>query len=164
MLDFKSPGKEIKKAIKFIGGIPGHLQEGNSRFQYLEAVRLLHIVKEHIRNQDLPWTELSERYMKRKAAVGLDPRIYVATKELFSKLQVVEHEGNYYIGAPQGTVHKASGLELNKLLTILESGSILANIPPRPLVQPSREEASEGQLQRWLLFQIDWLKKRYPKD
>lgn len=84
-----------------------------------------------IRTQKYNWAPLSDRYLERKQRLGLDERIYMATREYVNKgIGVFEKDGYVFAGPKRGT-HKPSGLEYRVLARILEFGT--DTIPARPL-------------------------------
>lgn len=94
---------------------------------------------EHIDNQDLNWTPLSEDTVRIKGS----NQIYVDTGWLQSNLDVRRIKGalrgtKIFIGASPWKTHQPSGLKFSDLMIYLEYGT--ATSPPRPLVRPTWEE------------------------
>lgn len=147
----------LSGSIRFIRQLPRRMHEMHYKFTEDEAHRLLEKIKGHIEEQDLPWVELSSGYARFKSSRGLEPGIWIATKELYNSLQVVENEEGFYIGAPIGTIHQGSGLEINDLITILEYGTI--HIPERPLFTVSKREMRSGRVGRFISFATEFFKE-----
>lgn len=108
----------------------------------------------HLRNQDLNWKPLSERYRKRKTGErsrtrndgGRDRRfkkmsekILIATSSYLQAITSWVQKETAYIGVKRGVKNK-DGQEIGNIAKIHEYGSIARNIPARPLWKPTFEE------------------------
>lgn len=103
-------------------------------------------------------TNLSPRWLARKAAADADPRTLIATGHYLAKIQV------FHKRTPKGGLHvrvgfhpsakardlqgKEQTITLNRVALVLEHGSEVAQIPARPAWGPFLRE----------------LRKRHPKD
>lgn len=156
-------GTRLNNLVQFFKDIPKDMKRVRDEFDLAEAEHLLEIVKNHIKKQDLPWVPLKSEYKAYKKSVGLSGKIWVATGELQNKLSVQKGPTGYYIGAPKGKKHKGSGLELNYLIAIHEYGSVGRGIPARPLMLPSKLEASKGITKRFMKYSYGEFKDRIKK-
>ncbi len=93
-------------------------------------------VKEIIRKQKYKWEPLSEDYLEHKERVGLDTRIYMATKEYVNKGIGYWEVGRFIFVGPKPGIHEPSGLKYEWLARIHEYGSFKVGIPARPLWRP----------------------------
>lgn len=88
---------------------------------------------ETINEQD--FTPLSPDYVKRKALLGLDTRILIATGEYLANIKVrrVNNTGKTarHVGVDSSTKHSESNLLMSDLALILEYGTSDGRIPPR---------------------------------
>lgn len=110
---------------------------------------VLNTMKDHIINQDLNWTPLSESTVELK---GGDTTIYVETGYLLDALSVRRVKSSvtgstFFIGASPWKRHKPSGAKLSDIMIWLEYGT--DKIPPRPLIQPTIEEVSDILKEHW---------------
>jgi len=156
-VSFKAP--DFKKIFQFIKDLPKTADQFIYEFEKAEAEVLLTMIKKHIQAQDLNWVPLKEGYARRKRRLELNPGIWIATEDLYHKLQVVEENGKFYIGAPAGVIHKPSGLEINKIIGILEYGTYTERIPARPLFEPSKREVKRGIPKRFVIFSKNYIKR-----
>lgn len=65
-------------------------------------------VKAHLRDQDLPWRELSRRYVKQKEKYGRDPRILISHGIYYHAIEVFQ-KGNQklaFVGVRRGIYGK----------------------------------------------------------
>ncbi len=109
---------------------------------------VLKTMRDHIDNQDLNWTPLSERTVELK---GGDTTIYVETGQLRDGLTVRRIKSSVkgstlFIGASPWKRHEG-GMKMSDLLIWLEYGT--DKIPPRPLVQPTIEEVQDILKEHW---------------
>ncbi len=88
------------------------------------------------------WKPLSERWLRYKKKKGWDRRIHIATKTYVKSIRAFPRRRKGRIvswavspGAPN-QIHKPSGLRFATLARILEYGSAVRNIPPRPHWRP----------------------------
>lgn len=159
MRDFQTP--KLGLLIKMVEALPVLTDEFIGDFNHGEADRMLEVVREHIDNQDLGWEPLSEAYAEFKRHEGLSEKTWVSTGELKSRLAVHENEfGALYIGGAKGEIHEFSGMELNKLIGILEDGNLGRGLPARNLFGPSRREASKGITRRFASATGSFVKNR----
>lgn len=108
----------------------------------------------HLRNQDLNWKPLSERYKKRKTGERsrtrkdggqgkrlkkLSDKILIATSSYLQAITSWATKDVAYVGVKRG-VKNADGQEIGNIAKIHEYGSIARNIPARPLWKPVYDE------------------------
>lgn len=121
------------------------------------AINYVRALRKHIRDQDLAWAPLSPTYARRKAAMGLDPRIWIATGQLYSQIRSFRgrstkgREG-WFGGVPKDAMHKdpATGklTPTWEIVTRLEYGDPRRGIPPRDLFRASFREVIDREKQR----------------
>lgn len=100
-------------------------------------------IKDHIREQDLEWEELSENWKQEKEAQGYDPRIWVARGLLRRNLKVVKRgEANYTLEVPPSPEYP-NGTAIRTVMFVLEFGNLAGTIPARPLFRPTKREVEE---------------------
>jgi hypothetical protein len=108
----------------------------------------------HLRNQDLGWKPLSERYRKRKTGErsrtrndgGRDKRfkkmsekILIATSSYLQAITSWVKKETVYVGVKRGVTNE-NGQEIGNIAKVHEYGSVAKNIPARPLWKPTFEE------------------------
>lgn len=100
-------------------------------------------VKEHIREQDLEWEELSDDWKREKEEQGYDPRIWIARGLLRRNIKVVKRgEANYTLEIPPSPEYP-NGTAVRTVMFVLEFGSLDGTIPARPLFRPTKREVEE---------------------
>lgn len=84
-------------------------------------------VKNHIRNNDLPWNPLSEKYLRQKADRGWDSRILIASGTYYHSIEVFTKGSQHlvYVGVRRGVYGKTlsgkkNNLEVAKIAAIHE--------------------------------------------
>ena len=95
-------------------------------------------LKSEIENQTPNWTPLNPAYKKRKAILGLDERILIATGEYLANIQVRHIETmndklSNHVGVDAKKKHSNSNLTMHELAMIMEFGTSDGRIPARPL-------------------------------
>lgn len=115
---------------------------------YESGELVIDIIKSHMINQDLNWNPLSPETVRRKGS----ETIYIETGELFNsfevrKLRSSKNSGSIFVGASPWKTHKESGLKYTDLMLYLEYGT--EDIPARPLIAPSFEEAQKLIMEKW---------------
>ena len=109
---------------------------------YENGELVLNTMIEHIENQDLDWSPLSENTIRLKG----NDTIYKETGFLvdnlvLEKVQPKFNEIAVFIGFSNTKVHEPSGLKFCELMVMLEYGT--SKMPPRPLVRPTWEETQK---------------------
>jgi hypothetical protein len=106
------------------------------------------IAKKHISAQDLSWAALSPAYLAAKVRAGHSENTLVATSSYFQSItswvDVTKMES--YAGVKK-TAKDEDGNIIADIAATHEFGSVAANIPARPLWQPTFEETMEWFLQ-----------------
>lgn len=128
-----------KIAIRLAPYFIAHLRE-NGEF-------VLEKMREHIDNQDLMWTPLSEKTVELK---GGDTTILVETGELRNGLTVkrisTSKGMSFFVGASDTQTHH-SGMSIADLMIWIEYGT--DKMPPRPLIKPTLEEVRKILTDTW---------------
>lgn len=140
-----------------------HLSEGLDKFGYEfekeQAEYMLERIKYHIDRQDLKWEPLQQSYVAYKNQRGLEVGTWIATRDLYEKLSVVEVDGHFYIGAEEDVMHEPSGLTINHIIQVHEFGVLKLGIPARPLFAPSKRETLKKMPRHFIVFTGNYLKK-----
>lgn len=119
---------------------------------HIVALKLLEIIHDHLDDQDLGWVPLKPEYLEYKIRHDLNPKIWQATGELRSLIQIYpvgnpadrRNAGKYRVGIPKNIKH-AGGTPAWIIAAALEFGVPDHNLPARPLFRPSQVE-----LRHWL--------------
>lgn len=132
-----------EKTIKLLQKMGPEVKEASLKAQLKVGKQICKIVKGHLRNQDLGWVALNEKYAEKKSDSGLDGRTLIAYGAYYNAIQVWQ-SGNRHlvnIGVRNGIyTHdlrgKRSKLEVAKIAVIHEFASG-KRIKKRPLWNPS---------------------------
>lgn len=116
-----------------LGQVSGITVEANKRVAKKVAERFLAKLKSNWEDQKLNLAPLSAAYKAAKQQEGLDDRILIATKKLFSSLAVFESGGFVVAGVQHGTSVEGANIDLTELMAAIEFGVPSANIPARPI-------------------------------
>lgn len=100
--------------------------------------------KGHISKQDLGWKPLNQAYADSKAKKGLSNSILVSTSAYFQSITSYVQGNVAYVGVKKVARDK-DGKQIANIAAIHEFGSDKANIPARPLWQPTIKET-----EKWL--------------
>ena len=114
---------------------------------------------EHIADQDLNWTPLSDDTIRLKEG---NEQVYVDTGYLRDNLSVRRIKSTLrgstiFIGASPWKTHQPSGLKFSDLMIYLEYGT--ATAPPRPLVRPTWEEVRPMIEENWEQLIKDFIRE-----
>ena len=126
---------------------------------YEKGEFVLKRLHEHIENQDLNWTPLSERTVELK---GGSTTIYFETGQLKDGLVVRRLKSDVkgstiIIGASPWKTHKPSGEKMSNIMMWLEYGT--DKIPPRPLIRPTYDEIKPLLEKEWKQVLKDFIDK-----
>ena len=97
------------------------------------------IAKKHISAQDLGWQALSQTYLDSKVKKGYSKNILVRTSSYFQSITSWTMQGYAFVGVKR-EAKDSYGNVIANIAAVHEYGSITANIPARPLWQPTLEE------------------------
>ena len=101
------------------------------------AKKLVKIVKDHLMNQDLKWTPLSARTIKRKKG---NTRMLLDSETYYNNIKAFRKGYIYYAGVKRG-VTQPNGIETARVAAIHEFRSLATKgSPRRPLWTPSIAE------------------------
>jgi len=128
------PSKKAKKFIAFLSVFKKQVEIESMRLTKDIAKGIAEEAKDIIENQRYVWIPLKESYAKKKAEEGLDPRILIATGEMYDAIGWGVKAGKVWCGIPSDDIHLGSGLPTHILARIHEFGT--DTIPARPLWRP----------------------------
>lgn len=104
-------------------------------------------VKAHLKNQDLDWEPLSERYAIRKENAGMDGRILMANETYYNNIQAWTKGNQHlaFVGVKKGMYTKEisgrrSRLDVATIAAVHEFAAGGSHIPRRPLWNPTIAE------------------------
>lgn len=97
------------------------------------------IAKKHISAQDLGWKSLNPKYVSAKVKAGYSKNVLVRTSSYFQSITSWTMQGYAFVGVKREARDKQGNVIAN-IAAVHEYGSITANIPARPLWQPTLKE------------------------
>jgi hypothetical protein len=115
------------------------LKESYRQAQRNYGKKLLNIVKNHIKNEDLDWPELADSTVQRKGSM----QIYIDSQDYYDAIKV-QSEGPYQIqvGVKAGDTNQ-KGRDIGMYAAVSEFGHVFPNgrrVPKRALWKPSWDE------------------------
>lgn len=141
------------KAVAHFKALAKNLNPDFQAQLYSDGELVLEMLKDHIDNQDLGWTPLSQKTVELK---GGNTTIYVETGTLKDGLSVRRIKSGVkgstiIVGASPWKFHKPSGRRLSEIMGWMEYGT--DRQPPRPLIRPTMDEARAILEEHWeMLF------------
>lgn len=125
------------KVKRLVNNLNPDIKSSAIKAQRKVAEKFIRIVKDHLRNQDIPgWTPLTEKYAQRKGSedILIDKEYYL------DAISVWRHSNIYYAGIPRGIKYPGKGgIEISRVALIHENKSYRGG-PYRALWGPSWEE------------------------
>lgn len=120
------------------------------------------LARKHMTNQDLGWQELKARTITVKSKRGGSDLILVDTSSYFQAITswFDKAKGIAYVGIKK-TVKNEDGEEIADIAKVHEYGSVVRNVPARPLWQPTENEMQQV-VAKSKLFKVN-LNKRLAK-
>lgn len=120
------------------------------------------LARKHMTNQDLGWHELKARTITVKSKRGGSDLILVDTSSYFQSITswFDKAKGVAYVGIKK-TVKNEDGEEIADIAKVHEYGSVVRNVPARPLWQPTENEMQQV-VAKSKLFKVN-LNKRLAK-
>lgn len=154
-----------EETIKMIGRLEPAIKASSIKAQLKVCNAIRTKVRAHLRNQDLEWQPLGERYAKRKATKGLDSRTLIATGGYYHAIEVwqVGSQHIVYVGVRKGVYTSTGGarpkrskLQIAQIAAIHEFATG-KKIPRRPLWNPTIAElgGSKG-IQKMYINSLTW--------
>lgn len=129
------------------------------------AARAEAIAVKHLRNQDLKWRPLDQRYLEYKTGKNLSDKILIATSTYFQSITSMV-KGDVSFAGVTRKVKEQSGQFVADIARVHEYGSVKRNIPARPLWQPVYKEM-RNYLMKEQLFAAEtirqWSKRTHGK-
>lgn len=115
---------------------------GNKAALLSASNKIKRIVRRNIRENggSIGWPPVSENYAEFKSSLGYDPNnLYHLTGIYYRNITIWSNAGVYYVGLKNHTRNTFTGgrITLIQIAKILEAGSFVRNIQPRPLWKPS---------------------------
>lgn len=136
--------------------------------QLAAAKELRRVVRRNIRENGsrIGWPPVSSKYASYKSSLGYDPtNLYEMTGLYYRSIEVWSSGTTYLVGLKANTRHPRKGarLTLAKIARVLESGSAVRNIQPRPLWSPSfKQFGGTPRMKSFILWHIrDHIYKTY---
>jgi hypothetical protein len=99
-----------------------------------------------VRAQSEPWPPLSPRHLQRKQKLGLDQRMLIASGNYLKKIRALRSGIGRWTVEPPDTLMERTKLNprprftYRQLAAVLELGSMIKNIPPRPHWDPMADK------------------------
>jgi hypothetical protein len=87
----------------------------------------------NIKTDHFRFKPLSPRYLLWKIQHGRSEKIFISTAQYVNSIQVRQVGKNWAVIVPDAMFHGESGMTMRQLAMLLENGSVLKHIPPRPL-------------------------------
>ncbi len=110
---------------------------------YVESVAV-----EHLRDQDLPWEPLTERYLRWKLKRGYSEKILLRTGTYLRAIAVEEAPGGLgaFVGVRRGVARDREGQDVVDIAGFHEQGT--RHLPARPLWEPTYQETRQEVVDR----------------
>lgn len=151
------------KTLSVMKNLGRDVKESSIKAQMKVGKEIIKRIKGHIRNQDLGWRPLSNKYMQKKQAAGLSGGTLIGYKTYYDNLKVWQSGNRRYvnIGVKRGiytkeTNGKSSKLEVAMIAAVHEFSSG-KRIPKRPLWNPTIAEIGGAQgIKRMFTNSLIW--------
>lgn len=117
-------------------------------FEIWIAKKFTKLLKQNIIKQRFApsWKPLNKSYRHQKAKQGLSTNMWEATEELRKSISVRGRGDNLTIGFSKRKIHDQ---DIEMIATVLEFGSPVKNIPPRPLYRRVKSNLDKAM---WLMY------------
>ncbi len=121
--------------------MPAEIKASNKETLMILAGRAEAAAKKHINAQDLKWTPLDPDYLAKKVQAGHDERIYILKGSYLKSITHFLSDSGVkaYAGIPKKAKNE-NGQLIHEYAAVMEFGSVVRNIPPRPLWAPVMQE------------------------
>lgn len=132
-----------EKATLLINNLPTIIKAASIKGQRSAAMKFRRLIKSNIRNNGVPgviWPDFSPDYRRIKSLQGFDGSSFYQRTGLYHRsIKVWRVNDNYYVGVKKGVKHPNSKgrFTVGQLAKLLEIGSAVAKIKPRPLWAPT---------------------------
>ena len=170
MVPNRNLGKGLVPEVELLGDwqrvrnltreIPLAVREGSILGKKSAARQLRRVVRRNIRENGarIGWKPLSSTYKKKKSRRGFPAnRIYYASGSYYRAIQIWDQGNNTFVGIRKRKYSKSSKsrLTLGQIARVLETGSIIRNIPARPLWGPSfRQFGGNKRIKGFMIWHI----------
>lgn len=136
-----------KETFEELAGLGEEINDAVKLATKQSAEILVDTIHKHFDNQDLGWEALNLAYQARKKSRGQSTKTLIQTGALQSSI-------NYEISADgleaKVGVNRTAGAQDEVLIgQVMEYGSTVRGIPPRPFLKPSFEEKTEEMKDRY---------------
>ncbi len=129
---------------KLMNNLSDDIRQANKQSLRRTGLHIERLAVMHLKNQDLEWQSLTEKYLKRKAKKGLSNKILIATSDYMQSITSFATENEVFAGVRKN-VSNSEGDDLVSIAAVHEFGN--DNMPERPLWRPVHKET------------IEWLRK-----
>lgn len=155
------------EAIKTLQRLSPSIKQASIAAQSMVAKEIARRVKEHLRQQDLPWRPLSQKYKSQKSAKGWDKRILIGTGTYYHAIEVFTKGSQHlaFVGVRRGIYGKTldgkkSRLQVAEIAAIHEFSYSAKR--RRPLWNPTIREmgGTKGIKELYLQHLYKQLKRR----
>jgi len=126
--------------IRKLQNLPKRMQEELRKAVQEAAFTVEAVAVGHLKNQDLGWEPLTERYLRWKKRRGYSEKTLIRTATYFRAIAVEEQADGLgaFVGVKRGVARERNGQDIVDIAAFHEEGT--DRIPARPLWQPTYEE------------------------
>jgi hypothetical protein len=142
----------VAKLVKLDKNLKSSLQWGERKV----GEKLVNIVKNHLRNQDLGWDGLATSTLWKKKG---DARVLIDTETYLNSIKTWQSNGTRFIGVPKDITNPENGEEVWRIAQIHEFKSYHGG-PFRALWGPSMEEIGGNKGVRDIIFDVLYKKMK----
>lgn len=131
------------RAYLLVSGLDNAIKIGYSLAELSAAKKIKQIVRRNIRMNGgkTYWEPVSDQYAEYKSRLGYDPTdLLVMTGLYYNSISIWKIGNATFIGLKGRTRSSGGDLTLQQIASVLEHGSVVRNIPARPLWGPAWKE------------------------
>jgi hypothetical protein len=130
------------KTKSFVDNLDSSIKKGLDLSIKKVGLKAESMAVKHMRDQDLGWKPLSQRYLARTLKFNKSEKTMISTEGYWHAITTKKTDKGVFIGVLKGEKNE-DGNEIAKYAAINEFGSTARNIPARPLWQPVLSELRE---------------------
>lgn len=124
--------------------MPAEIKASNKETLMILAGRAEAAAKKHINAQDLKWAPLDPDYLAKKVQKGYDERIYILKGNYLKSItHFMSDSGTKSYAGITKKAKSDTGQLIHEYAAVMEFGSVVRGIPPRPLWAPVLKEVYE---------------------